>query len=246
MLGQPAWLRESDGWRRVGAVAVYAAAMGYFEAAAIIYLRVLHGGVDPVTRVPTQPPISLVTAEVGREAATMVMLAAVGLLAGRGWAGRWGAFLLAFGLWDLTYYLFLAALAGWPASPLDWDVLFLIPLPWWGPVLAPALIAAAMAASGALLVLRESVGDAPALVGRLVALGVVGAAVCLCVFMADALAAVAGGEPALGALQPTGFNWALFLVGYVALAWGLLGVAVAPSAASGPTQPALAPRPETG
>ena len=27
--------------------------------------------------------------------------------------------------------------AGWPETVLDWDILFLLPLPWWGPVIAP-------------------------------------------------------------------------------------------------------------
>ncbi len=243
------WLGGRDGWGRVLGVAVYAAAMGYVEAAAVIYLRLLHGGVDPMTRVHVEPAVSLLGAEVGREAATIAMLAAVAALAGRGWAGRWGAFLLAFGTWDLTYYLFFAPLAGWPTSPLDWDVLFLIPLPWWGPVLAPALIAAAMVVSGAALLLREARGDVPALRWPLAALGLAGAAACLYTFIADAASAAAGGEAALRALRPTAFNWPLFLAGYAALAAAFLGTALAPAAP--PTAeraregaPALAARPD--
>ncbi|HZR98657.1 MAG TPA: hypothetical protein VFE37_08125 [Chloroflexota bacterium] len=227
------WLGAREGWGRVLGVTVYAAAMGYVEAAAVIYLRLLHGGVDPLTRVRVQPTTSLLSAEVGREVATIAMLAAVAALAGRGWAGRWGAFLLAFGTWDLAYYLFFAPLVGWPTSPLDWDVLFLIPLPWWGPVLAPALIAAAMVASGAVLLLREARGDVPALHWPLAALGIAGAALCLYAFMADAASAAGGGEAALRALRPTAFNWPLFLVGYAALAAGFLGTALAPSSAAG-------------
>ena len=79
--------------------------------------------------------------EIGREAATMIMLASVGFLAARTWPGRLGAFALAMGLWDIFYYVFLWLFAGWPASLFDQDVLFLIPLPWWGPVLAPVSIA---------------------------------------------------------------------------------------------------------
>ena len=223
------WVRGRGGWGRVVAVALYAAAMGYAEAAAVIYIRLLHGGVDPVAREPAPPIMALVTAEVGREAATIVMLAAVAVLAGRGWVGRCGAFLLAFGVWDLTYYVFLALLSGWPASPLDWDVLFLIPLPWWGPVLAPALIAATMVASGAVLLLREATGEPPALDHRAVGIGAAGVAVCLVAFMADAIASLLVGEPPPRRPSASGFNWLLFAVGYAALARGLLGSALARS-----------------
>ena len=48
---------------------------------------------------------------------------------------------IAFGVWDIFYYAFLRLIVGWPQSLWDWDVLFLIPLPWWGPVLAPVAIA---------------------------------------------------------------------------------------------------------
>ena len=171
------------------------------------------------------------------------MLLTFGALAGGRWAGRWGAFVLAFGVWDLTYYLFVALLVGWPASPLDWDVLFLIPLTWWGPVLAPSLIAAAMTLSGALLLLRESAADSPPLVTPLVALGVVGASLCLYVFMADALAALAAGE-SLRPVRPTTFNWPLFLLGYAPLAASFLGSALAPPRP--PNARRLLPRAEAG
>jgi hypothetical protein len=51
---------------------------------------------------------------------------------------------LAFGVWDIFYYVFLKVLTGWPHSLMDWDILFLLPLPWWGPVIAPVSIAVLM------------------------------------------------------------------------------------------------------
>ena len=225
-------LATRAGWTRVLVVTVYAAAMGYVEAAAVVYIRLIVGGVDPMSRVRTPPPIPLGPAEVGREAATIVMLATVALLAGRRWSGRWGAFVLAFGVWDITYYLFLALLVGWPRSVLDWDILFLIPLPWWGPVLAPTLIAAAMCLSGAVLLLREARGDRPTFPRAAASAGVLGALLCLYVFMAEAVAALAGSGADVRTLRPTTFPWPLFLLGYVPLAWGFLGVALAPNATS--------------
>jgi len=40
--------------------------------------------------------------------------------------------------------VFLRKLCVGSHSLLDWDILFLLPLPWWGPVLAPVLIALLM------------------------------------------------------------------------------------------------------
>ena len=54
---------------------------------------------------------------------------------------EFAGFVVVFGVWDIFYYVFLRVLVTWPASLLDWDILFLIPLPWVGPVLAPVLIA---------------------------------------------------------------------------------------------------------
>src|SRR5690349_9252796 len=142
------------------AVALYAVAMAYVESAAVLYLRTLLGGIDPVgpRHAALDPLPDFAWIEIGREAATMVMLAAVGYLAGRSAAGRIGAFALAMGLWDIFYYVFLWLFAGWPASPLAPDVLFLIPLPWWGPVISPVLTATVIVLAGAAAMARE-LGD---------------------------------------------------------------------------------------
>jgi hypothetical protein len=117
--------------------------MGILEAAVVIYLRRLYfpGGFQfPVRMVDTD--IGVV--ELFREAATVVMLAAVGALAGRTRSERFAWFIYSFGLWDLVYYGFLKAVLGWPESLLTWDILFLLPVPWVGPVLAPCIVAATM------------------------------------------------------------------------------------------------------
>ena len=79
----------------------------------------------------------------------------VGVLTGLTWRGRIAFILLAFGVWDVAYYLFLIPLTAWPSSILDWDILFLIPLPWWGPVLAPVSLACLMITFGILATVLE-------------------------------------------------------------------------------------------
>src|SRR5579859_459415 len=124
--------------------------MAYVEAAAVLYLRTLYGGVDPVG--PRHPPFTplpdFVWIELGREAATILMLASVAYLSAQTQLARIGAFGIAMGSWDIFYYVFLWLFSGWPGSLLAPDVLFLIPLPWWGPVLSPVVVATLIVVGG--------------------------------------------------------------------------------------------------
>ncbi len=209
----PAWL----------VVFAFAVAMAYVESAAVLYLRTIYGGVDPVGPRHTlfDPLPDFVWVEIGREAATMIMLLAVGWLAGRGVWDKVGAFALAMGAWDIFYYVFLLVFAGWPSSPLAIDVLFLIPLPWWGPVIAPMLCAAIMMVAGAALMARE-LGDGLPRPPRAVWLTVlVGAGLCLIAFMLDALVAAVHGLDAAYEVRAGPFPWPIYLAGVVLAIGGL-------------------------
>jgi hypothetical protein len=133
--------------RRPWLVIVFAAAMGILEAAVVVYLRrIYYPGGFAFPLAPMEPAILRV--EVTREAATLVMLACVaGLAAERAWP-RLMAFLVAFGVWDVTYYAGLKLFLDWPASWLTPDILFLIPKFWVGPVLAPVLVSALWIVAG--------------------------------------------------------------------------------------------------
>jgi hypothetical protein len=96
-----------------------------------------------------------VNIEIAREACTMIVLGAVAWMSSARVAGRWGAFLIGFGIWDLMYYGTLWVLLGWPESLLTWDILFLIPVPWVAPVWTPVLIATLFVAFGTWLVYTE-------------------------------------------------------------------------------------------
>jgi hypothetical protein len=198
-------------------VVAFAVAMAWVEAACVFYLRSLVGRLDPYQLNPLPMGGVLGQVELVREAATMVMLLAVGVLAGRRWRAKTGYSLIAFGIWDIFYYGFLRLIYGWPRSPFDWDVLFLIPLPWWGPVLAPVCIALLMIAWGTLV--TQSAREATFTSWGLNAAG---AALALYVFMTDALRAVPQGMDAARSVLPTQFNWPLFLV-----ALALMGAPVA-------------------
>jgi hypothetical protein len=155
--------------------------------------------------------------ELAREAATLVMLFTVGVLAARAWQTRLAYMAVAFGVWDISYYVFLKAMSGWPRSLLDWDILFLLPLPWWGPVLAPVSIAVLMIVWGTVLSQRmHPVSHASAT--RAAGLGGLGIALALYAFMADALHVMDEGVDAVRAVLPTTFNWPVFAVALVLMA----------------------------
>ena len=206
--------------RRLVWVGLFALAMAFVEAAVVVYLRRIFGVVDLVRDAAAYDP-SIALIEIAREAATLLMLMAVGCATGRSIQARAGFALFAFGLWDILYYVWLRVLLGWPGSLLDEDVLFLIPLPWWGPVLAPILIALLAAAFGAVLVLREEEG-CPVRPGRVEWAAILaGITVVLFTFMADALGALPASAEDLSRLKPNAFLWPPFLAGLAAMVLGL-------------------------
>jgi hypothetical protein len=187
--------------------------MAWVEAAIVLYLRVYLNRIQPYQVDPLPSGLGLARAELVREAATLVMLGCVGWLAGSDRRARFGYAMLVFGVWDILYYVFLVPLSGWPKSLLDWDILFLIPLPWWGPVLAPASIAALMVFTGTVIALTPLW---PRFASWLVSLA--GACLALYTFMADALHALGDGPLAVRNVLPASYNWPLFALALALLA----------------------------
>lgn len=119
-------------------VSFFSIAMGILECIVVIYLRKIYypeGFGFPLKSMDTEA----IGVELLRELATIVMLLAVGVLAGNTRTKKFGWFIYAFAVWDLSYYLFLKLLIGWPDSLMTLDILFLIPCTWVGPVLAPVI-----------------------------------------------------------------------------------------------------------
>jgi hypothetical protein len=108
------------------------------ETAVVVYLREMYypGGFG----FPLKPiGYSIAVTEIIREAATIIMLAGAGIMTGRTLTEKFGNFVYSFAIWDIFYYVFLKLLLQWPDSLLSWDLLFLIPVPWVGPVLCPVI-----------------------------------------------------------------------------------------------------------
>jgi hypothetical protein len=144
-------------WLGVLNATAYAVAMAYLESAIVVYLRRLYypKGFDFPLVIIDVPTLLI---EVGRETATIVMLATVGVAAGRTKVGKWAYFLYLFGVWDIFYYIWLKVFLDWPASLCTWDVLFLIPVPWVGPVLAPVTVSLTMIGMALVLLHLEQRG----------------------------------------------------------------------------------------
>src|SRR5215469_13770523 len=129
--------RLTSSWKRlVLALVLFGTAFGYLEAAVVSYLRYLHEpirqqfypGLPPGELFPLLTPEQAATTgpqgrkvlmtEIGREAATIVMLGALAVAVSRNLSQWAAAFVIAFGIWDITFYLFLKLLLDWPASLL--------------------------------------------------------------------------------------------------------------------------------
>lgn len=124
-------------------VSIFAIAMAFLETSVVIYLRELmypEGFNFPLA--PISPDLALT--EILREAATLVMLVMVGVFIARSFAEGFAWFLYSFAIWDIFYYIFLKLLINWPESLMTWDILFLIPATWTGPVLSPVLVSLMM------------------------------------------------------------------------------------------------------
>ncbi len=207
-------------------LALFAIAMALVEAVMVMHLRTIYYPGDPTAMFP----LKLVShrdlaIELARELATVVMIACVAALAARGALRRFAAYVLVFGLWDIFYYLWLWVMLDWPRAWLEWDVLFLIPWPWLGPWICPALIAALFTAWGALIVLATSEEARP----RFTRVGLVtflaGTALGLAAFLMPAAPLLAGGEEAFEGYVPGEFRWPVYWIGLVLMTAGLGHVA---------------------
>ena len=202
-------------FRTLFGLIVFGIAFGYLEASVVVYLRTIGGPIRAAAGLPPQDlfpllrpdrltpaALTLVKTELAREAATLLMIAAVAWAVARGSASYLGAFILAFGVWDLTFYGWLRVLIGWPPSLLTWDILFLLPVPWASPVLAPCIVATTMIVFGVWLLMREPERFSAL---RYVPL-VLGSLLILAAFTWDWRRWLAGA-------MPVGFPWPLFRPG---------------------------------
>lgn len=217
-------------------VSVFSIAMAFMESAVVVYIRELlyPGGFEfPLAAMEGR----LALTEILREAATMIMLAVIGTMAGKNLAERFAWFIYAFAIWDVFYYLFLYLLIGWPENLMVWDVLFLIPVTWTGPVLSPLIVCLFMITLSQLVIWYSSAGAKVKLTGQEWLMLVTGAIVIIVAFAWDYSSFILGhysfaelwnmpGTSDLFDLAtsyiPGSFNWLLFSTGSIVIVTAII------------------------
>jgi len=215
---------------------IFALAMGFFEAILVIYLRELYYPEGFEFPLKLFDP-DLFFFELIRELVTIIMLVCIGLLAGKTGLQQFGFFLFSFAVWDLFYYCGLKLLIGWPASLLTWDILFLIPITWVGPVLAPVICSFSMIYMALLLFAGETVKKHFRLFSHEWVLIISGAVIIFISFIMDysqllvrggylnKLSSLSTNQDFINDLtsyMPENFKWSIFLLGEVLIIIALL------------------------
>ncbi|MBV8550570.1 MAG: hypothetical protein JOY54_04665 [Acidobacteriaceae bacterium] len=210
--------------RTVAGLVLFSIAFGYVEGAVVVYLRsvylplrmhfypgALTSEVFPLLSLDQLRALGpentlLLSIEYARELATLLMLAGVATVAARNVRHGVAAFLFCFGIWDVVFYFSLKLLLDWPASLFAWDILFLVPVPWVGPVLAPMLVSISMIAAGLLVLWREHNNDPVHINAMRWSLIILGGTVIVAAFVWDFHNTLKGAAPAT-------FHWEVFALG---------------------------------
>jgi len=200
---------------------IFSIAMAFMESAVVVYLREIYypeGFLFPLA--PIDANIALT--EVLREIATIIMLAGIGILTGNSSSQRFAFFLMSFAIWDIFYYIFLYALLGWPSSLFTWDILFLVPIPWVGPVITPVIVSLLMILlASSLIHFKKNLNPVQWL------LSIVGSVIVILSWVLDYWTfssnnyvngawTIPSEQELFGGTKhyiPTSFNWYIFLVG---------------------------------
>ena len=215
---------------------IFSIAMALLESAVVVYLRELYypEGFTVALQVISD---KILLTEILREAATIIMLIGIAALVGKTFVQRFAWFLFCFAIWDIFYYVWLKALLDWPASLFTWDILFLIPVTWLGPVLAPVICSFTMILLCFTLLIIEEQNKK----FRIQTLGwtilFTGSALILFTFIQDYMWIIVSngwlGEmhklmqneqflEIASEFTPESFNWMLFMVGELIIAGGIL------------------------
>lgn len=214
---------------------LFSIAMGFMETAIVIYLRKIYypsGFSFPLQ--PINPNIAQI--EFLREAATIIMLVSIGILTGKTTSQKFAFFIYIFAIWDICYYIFLKLFINWPSSFYTWDILFLIPIPWIGPVLAPCIVSITMIILAFAIIYFSEIGYTTKLKCKEWLLFITGNLAILFSFTKDYLNHIITGNNTKGIWTlsskqalfneannyiPGNYNWILFLLGELIILWSI-------------------------
>ena len=189
-------------------VSLFAIAMGILEAICVVYIRKI---IFPPDGNITNIPISNFnfTLEAIRESMTIIMITTLSILAAFNWRTRLATFFLAFGIWDIFYYVGLKIFLDWPATIMDWDTLFLIPVAWYSPIIIPVLISTYFIIGSIFIIINEGNGTKLKFSFSVVLLQFLGFVVWFYSFIKDSALISKSGYTNIE------YSWALFFLGLI-------------------------------
>lgn len=219
---------------------IFCIAMGVLESIVVVYLRQIYypTGFDFPLKFFT-PEMMMI--EWIREIATIIMLVVLSILVGKDNLQRFLYFLFCFAIWDITYYAGLKVFLDWPSSFMTWDILFLIPVPWISPVLAPLICSITMIFFAmSFIYLKDTVSFFKI---KLLEWGMIllGATLIFCSFILDYFIIITQNNfhslswslskdsdfgPMASQYIPTNFNWLLFGIGEMIILYGIISVII--------------------
>ncbi len=215
---------------------IFAIAMGFLEAIVVVYLREIYypqGFEFPLNTFSSK----MLSVEWIREISTIIMLVTIGIIAGKNFLQKFSFFLYTFAIWDIFYYVALKLILNWPPSLLTWDILFLIPVPWVGPVLAPIICSLTMILLGGSIVFLQEKGYIVKMKVPDWVLLFFGAFIIFCSFIWDyfriivqegllssfwKLANNAHLQEIISQYKPTYYNWWLFIIGEILILFTII------------------------
>lgn len=201
---------------------IFSIAMGFMETVIVVYLRKLYypaGFQFPLVAMDN----GIIKAEFLREAATIIMLLAIGILTGKTVAQKFSFFIYCFAIWDIFYYVFLKVLLDWPESLLTWDILFLIPVPWVGPVIAPCIVSVTMITLAFGIIYFQEKGYATVIKIKDWLFFTVGSALIILSFILEAFSYISlPGNNLATTSVPSHYDWGLFIIGELIIILGMI------------------------
>ena len=217
-------------------LAIFGIAMGFLEAIVVVYLREIYYPQGFEFPLNTFSP-EMLSIEWIREISTIIMLITIGIIAGKNFLQKLSFFLYTFAIWDIFYYVALKLFLNWPPSLLTWDILFLIPVPWVGPVLAPIICSLTMILLGGSIIFLQEKGYIVKMKTPDWVLLFLGAFIIFCTFIWDyfriivqegllssfwTLANNEHLQEIISLYKPTYYNWWLFTIGEILILFTLI------------------------
>jgi hypothetical protein len=214
---------------------IFATAMGFLEAIVLVYVREIYypeGFNFPLKTMSEW----MIVMELARELCTLFMLGAVAWISGKIFLQRLSVFLFIFGVWDIVYYVALKIFLGWPESLFTWDILFLIPITWVAPVLAPVICSFIMIIIALIFNYLQTYKNLEKLMIKELIFLFAGAAVIYTTFTVDFGMILLKGNylqeyfnlaqhpeflKILASWEPVKYNWGLFALGILIILFGI-------------------------